>query len=102
MSLIREHIVKRLRRSRGWSKLRKRFIRAHSYCAVCGRKKRLEVHHIEDFSTNPELELEWTNLITLCGKRCHLLFGHLMYWKSINPEVVDDAGWFLQKVYNRR
>ena len=102
MSLIREQIVKRLTRSRGWSKLRKRFIRAHPYCAVCGRVKRLEVHHVKDVSTYPELELEWFNLITLCGKRCHIFFGHLCNWKSINSSVIEDAEWFSWKVANRR
>ena len=104
MSFIREHVVKRATRSWGWSKVRKMHIKAHPICAACGRDDGLEVHHIKDFSNNPELELEPTNLVTLCdkGTKCHLTFGHLGDWKSINPEVVKDSDWFLAKVVNRR
>jgi 5-methylcytosine-specific restriction endonuclease McrA len=99
--VFREYIVKPLTRSRGWSKLRRQFVREHPFCAACGRKKRLQVHHIQDFSEYPELELEFTNLTTLCS-RCHLYFGHLLSWKSINPHVISDSTWFSDKVLNRR
>lgn len=101
MSFFREHIVKRATRSSGWGKLRKAFVKAFPECAVCGRDRTLEVHHKKDFSNNKELELEWYNLITLC-KRCHLLIGHLNYWKSINPTVQDDCIWLNHKIKNRR
>ena len=104
MSFIREHIVKRFTRSKGWRKVRNNHIKEHPYCAVCGKTKRLEAHHIEDFSTNPELELDPDNLITLCRGtyNCHLLFGHLCLWQSINPDVVDDSDYMLVKIENRR
>jgi hypothetical protein len=102
MSLFREQIVKRFGRSRGWRKVRKRHIRKFPVCASCGRKKKPEVHHIKDFSTHPELELAADNLITLCRKRCHLLIGHLLSWKSINPEVSADSRWLRLKIEGRR
>lgn len=101
MSLFREQVVKRFRRSSGWSKVRAAHIKKYPRCAACNTKSDPEVHHIEDFSTYPEKELDPTNLITLCGN-CHILFGHLKYWQSINPNVVEDTAWMLQKVRNRR
>lgn len=104
MSFIREQVVKRTTRSSGWSRTRKNHIKSNPTCYACGRKNGLEVHHIQDFSSIPELELEPSNLITLCdkGTKCHFSFGHLGNWKSINPEVKKDSTWFLNKVKGRR
>jgi len=109
MSIIREVLVKEVietiitkKRSPKWRKVRKAYIKKHPTCACCGTKKGIEVHHIKDFSNHPELELEESNLISLCGKRCHILFGHLKNWKSINPKIIEDAKWMLKKIKNRR
>ena len=104
MSLFREHVVKRFSKKRSpyWGRIRKAHVRAHPHCQCCGRKRGPEVHHIKDFSTHPGLELATNNLITLCRKRCHIMIGHLLNWKSINPEVEKDSGWFLKKVRTRR
>jgi|10_taG_2_1085330.scaffolds.fasta_scaffold454321_1 5-methylcytosine-specific restriction endonuclease McrA len=102
---IREHVVKPLTRSKGWRKVRANYIKKNPVCAACGKKKKLQVHHIQDFSTHPEIELDHSNLITLCANRgvnCHLTFGHLGSWRSINPNVESDAKWYLSKVQNRR
>ena len=32
----------------------------------------------------------------------HLLFGHLNYWKSINPTVEEDVAIYSYKIKNRR
>lgn len=101
-AVIREHVVKRIMRSSGWGRVRREHIKKHPACAACGTKKEPEVHHIKDFSTYPDLELEPTNLITLCGKRCHFLLGHLKSWRSINPTITDDAKWLIEKIRNRR
>jgi len=101
MSLIREHIVKRFRRSSGWSAVRKEYLRHNPVCAVCGSRKRREVHHIFDFSTSPSMELDWLNLVTLCRKH-HILFGHLNFWQSINPSVMRDCSNWRYKIENRR
>jgi len=102
MSFVREQVVKRLTRSKGWSKVRKRHVKENPFCAACGRFSGLEVHHIIDFSTEPELELEPDNLITLCRKTCHLLLGHLRDWKSINPDIETDSQVLFEKIVNRR
>jgi len=78
-------------RSPKWRKVRAEHIKKHPECAACGRKESLEVHHIVPYHINPELELEPSNLITLCGKYCHFIFGHLMDWKSWNENVVRDC-----------
>lgn len=48
------------------------------------------------FHEAPELELEPSNLMTLCerkkyGINCHLLVGHLGDYRRINPDVHGDA-----------
>jgi len=102
MSILREQIVKRFKRSRKWPKVRKSFVKNHPECAACGREKGLECHHIRDFSSYPELELEPDNLIVLCGKTCHYLLGHLRNWKSINPNIEENAQFLREKIKNRR
>lgn len=101
MSFFREHIVKRFTRSRGWSRVRREHIKKNPECAVCGKSRGLEVHHVLDFSNHPELELEPTNLMTLC-RTDHLVFGHLKSWKSINPYLRYDAEVWNQKIKGRR
>jgi len=101
MTFVREHILKRFTRGRGWSRARKEHLKRQPDCQVCGTRRRREVHHIRDVSTYPDLELVPSNLITLCG-RDHLVFGHLANWRSINPAVVGDAADWRQKIRERR
>ena len=78
-------------RSPKWRKVRAEHIKNNPECAACGRKDGLEVHHIIPYHISPDLELEPANLITLCGKYCHFVFGHLMDWKSWNENVAIDC-----------
>lgn len=78
-------------RSPRWRSVRAEHIKNNPTCAACGRKDGLEVHHIVPYHINPDLELEPSNLITLCGKYCHFIFGHYMDWKSWNENVVRDS-----------
>lgn len=63
-----------------WRKLRKKILRRDCICMRCYFKfnyvniSNLEVHHIKPRSKYPELEMESTNLITLC-KKCNLELG---------------------------
>ena len=77
-------------RSPEWPKVRARFIEEHSVCEVCGTKKKLEVHHILPVHKYPKLELEFSNLITLCDPH-HFVFGHLCSFYSYNDTVREDA-----------
>lgn len=83
-------------RSPHWSTTRKNHLKNEDKCVVCGSVDKLNVHHIKPFHLHPELELEPSNLITLCesnhhGVNCHLLFGHLGNFKNINPNVLEDT-----------
>lgn len=91
------------KRSSKWPSVRRQFLKANPSCAVCGGKKKLEVHHKLPFHLHPDRELDPENLITLCenkadGVNCHLLFGHLGNFKSFNPNVSDDAGAWHEKI----
>lgn len=103
IDIVREQIIKRFSRSAGWSKVRKHFLKDNPFCAVCGTKHNLDVHHITPFKENPLLELEPSNLITLCGKFSHhLTFGHLMSFKKYNPSLKEDISLFTLKIQNAR
>ena len=83
-------------RSSKWGKVRETHLESNPNCAVCEGDKELNVHHIRPFHLHPELELEPTNLITLCestkhGINCHLLIGHLGNFRNINPHVLEDV-----------
>lgn len=95
-----------VKRSPKWSIVRTRHLSKNPTCAVCGTKKKLEVHHIKPFHLYPELELDPDNLITLCetaehGIICHLLVGHLGNYRSLNENVVDDAKTWRSKLEGR-
>ena len=82
-------------RSSQWRKVRAKHLEGNPCCAACGRKDNLQVHHIVPYHLNPDLVLEPSNLITLCGKYCHFVFGHFMDWKSWNENVVRDSTLYL-------
>ena len=88
-------------RSSKWPKVRKDYLEENPSCAACGRTRSLEVHHKLPVHLYPDLELDPSNLIGLCDNPCHLLFGHLMNYKSYNKNVVEDCEVYLNKVKNR-
>ena len=93
-------------RSSRWPTVRKKHVLKYNRCAACGGTTKLEVHHIKPFHLFPELELDPSNLLTLCdenkgGHSCHLLFGHLGNFKSYNTTVVEDSAYWLQKFQTR-
>jgi 5-methylcytosine-specific restriction protein A len=87
-------------RSSKWKVLRDDHIRKNPTCAVCGSKK-VVPHHIIPYHVDPSKEMDPTNLISLCEGEtfnCHLFFGHLRNWSSYNPEVVEDARIWREKL----
>ena len=80
-------------RSSKWSGVRKNFLKDNPTCCACGGIDKLEVHHKQPFHLHPELELDPTNLITLCESdtKCHLQLGHLGDWHKFNPSVERDV-----------
>jgi hypothetical protein len=88
-------------RSSKWTSVRKQHLKNNQTCAACGRDKKLEVHHKIPVHINPEGELDPSNLVTLCADPCHIIFGHLMNFKSYNKDVIDDCAVYLNKVKNK-
>lgn len=98
--MIRDFILGLPRRSPRWPALRAKHLKAQPTCQACGGTSRLEVHHIESFHTRPDLELDPSNLITLCeaGANCHFTFGHLRDWMVVNPHVEQDVFIYLSRI----
>ena len=90
-------------RSPQWTNVRRKFLKKYPKCSVCGSIQNLNVHHIKPYHLHPELELEESNLITLCenykkGIHCHLLVGHLGDYRKINPHCIEDAQFWNSKL----
>ena len=88
-------------RSPKWKQVRQQHLKTNNKCAACGKSKDLEVHHKVPVHIKPERELDPDNLITLCSNSCHLLFGHLMDFKSWNPDVINDTKNMSTKISRR-
>lgn len=104
MDLREKHKTQGKERSKEWPKVRRAHLKLFPTCAVCGGKKKLQVHHIKPFHLHPQLETEMSNLITVCeapGHDCHLQFGHLGSFKSWNKDIRKDAERWLKKRLNR-
>ena len=57
-------------------------------CVSCRAERKLQAHHLEDGSHNPDLRTDVGNGVTLCGK-CHTAF-HTMYKKSFRERTTQD------------
>lgn len=94
-------------RDPGWREIRNAFLIDNgSICAVCGKVKNLNVHHIIPVHVDKTLELETSNLIVLCENKtpmnCHLGIGHLGNFKAYNPHVKEDAVFWKDRIKNRK
>lgn len=91
-------------RSSKWSSVRKEHLEKYPACAVCDKKSSLlnpiQVHHCRPFHLKPELELEPSNLISLCPDH-HLFIGHLMNFRSWNENVKADADYWNREIKAR-
>ncbi len=91
-------------RSPQWNGVEQAHLKEEPLCQVCGSKggllNPLNVHHCQPFHLHPELELQDSNLITLCRKD-HFLFGHLNNWASYNIGVRNDSTSWKQKITAR-
>jgi hypothetical protein len=97
-------IVLGIPRNPEWDKVRNQYLKNHNRCVVCSRATKLNVHHIRPYHLYHELELDPTNLITLCentGINCHFVFGHLGDWTAYNPNVIEDTGIYHKKIEER-
>lgn len=88
-------------RSPKWPATRKEHLEKFPNCAACGRTKKIEVHHIKPVHAYPELELDPSNLVSLCDDPCHLTFGHFFDYRSWNITVKQDAEVYYNKLIKR-
>lgn len=89
------------KRSPHWPAVEHKHLKMFPTCAACGSSTKLNVHHIKPFHLHPELELDPTNLITLCMENdCHIYIGHSDNFKLYNPNVVEDAAYILANKEN--
>lgn len=90
------------KRSNQWPEVRKAHLEKFPTCAACGKDKKITVHHKSPFHLKPELELEPSNLITLCegnkNIQCHIVVGHNNSYKDFNPDVEKDAKELFDKI----
>lgn len=98
---IKSRFLRFATRSPKWSSVRKQHLKDNPCCSACGRCDKLEVHHIEPVHVNPNRELDPSNLITLCDSPCHMVFGHLMNYKSWNSHVISDCQQYLSRIKDR-
>jgi len=87
-----KHVGHGVARSPHWSTVQHNHLKLEPACAACGGGLNLNVHHKKPFHLFPELELEPTNLITLCmdgDKDCHIKLGHGGNFKAYNPDVEE-------------
>ncbi len=94
----------RVKRSPEWPRYRKAWLAQHPSCAACGSAKKLTVHHKIPVHWDASRELDQTNYITLCEQgdhNDHLLFGHLLDWKSKNDNVEADTANILKEIEAR-
>lgn len=90
-------------RSPKWPAVEKAHLEKEPTCQVCGGKKALNVHHKKPFHLFKALELDPTNLITLCNdKRCHITFGHGGDFKAWNANVERDVTLARTMIRNRK
>lgn len=85
-------------RSSKWPAVRAAHLKARPTCEACGQREGMEVHHIIPFHLRPDLELDPTNLITLCADPCHIVHGHFMNWSRFNRTVWADVRTYRAKL----
>lgn len=81
--LIREGRKEKFYKEKEWIRLSKRILERDGYeCQECKKegkltikqhKKKLDIHHIKELETNPELAYTESNLLTVCVKHHNIL-----------------------------
>jgi len=101
--LLRIPAKPKITRSPEWPAVRRKWLKLHPTCAACGRKVKMEVHHIIPLHIDRTRELDTTNFISLCENEttapllCHFNVGHLgISWLKYDPDVVATAARLLK------
>lgn len=87
-------------RKPGWRKLSNDWMAKYPRCELCGSEEGCVPHHVLPVHKYPDLELDRSNLITLCPPH-HLTFGHLNSWRSWNVTVIEDVRTMKRKIAER-
>lgn len=89
--------IKNHTRSPKWPHVRELHLAHNPTCAACGSPVHAQVHHVKPFHLNPMLELDASNLITLCmdTNECHERVGHGDDFKAYNPMIRAHAASLL-------
>jgi len=92
--IVPRKILKMREYSARWKRVRAAHLKKEPCCAVCGRDKNVEVHHVVPVAVDPLRELDPHNLITLCASPCHFMFGHFFCYHCHNKHVRSMAAEF--------
>jgi hypothetical protein len=91
---VPRRILKLRDNSARWKRLRAAHLKKEPCCAVCGRSKNVEVHHVVPVAVDETRQLDPHNLITLCVTPCHFMFGHFFCYHCYNKNVRNMAAEF--------
>lgn len=95
-------VLKMRENSVRWKRLRTAHLKKEPRCAVCGRDKNVEVHHVIPVAFEPLREFDPHNLITLCASPCHFMFGHFFCYHCYNKDVRKMAAEFKAALAKRQ
>jgi 5-methylcytosine-specific restriction protein A len=88
-------------RSPHWPAARKLHLRTSPTCTGCGTKHDLEVHHDKPYHLYPELELEQSNMVTVC-RWCHFVLCHDNNWSNYVVDCKSVVSTHLTSVSSHR
>jgi hypothetical protein len=83
-------------RSGKWAAWLKAFLKGKS-CIACGQREALTGHHVVPYHIDPSRECDPTNVVPMCGDRCHLVHGHFNDYSLDNPTVREDCAAYNAK-----
>ena len=79
-----------MRSTEKWKVFRALIRSKYTCCAICGKIRKLEIHHIIPVKVDGNLAFEESNVILLC-RRCHKDVGHCGdSGKFYNPCILQD------------
>lgn len=87
-NLTNEDRINRGRRYCGYARWAKKIKSMNDKCCICGNNKNLHAHHLESYSSNPDLRLNLNNGATLCREH-HVMFHSIFGIKNNTKKQFD-------------